>query len=74
VAGLYRRTREHVAVLLEAKQREGVLKLHDEPEAVATVLLALGDGLSMRMLVEPKSEFAATLRAGITCARALLTD
>jgi AcrR family transcriptional regulator len=74
VAGLYRRTREHVAGLLEAKQREGVLKLHDEPEAVATVLLAIGDGLSMRMLVEPKRDFAATLRAGITCARALLTD
>src|SRR4051812_12113468 len=35
VAELYRRTREHVAELLEAKQREGVLKLHDEPEAVA---------------------------------------
>jgi len=74
VAGLYRRTREHVAGLLEAKQREGVLGLHDEPEAVATTLLALGDGMSMRMLVEPGLDFAATLRAGITCARALLTD
>src|SRR2546421_5315680 len=74
VAGLYRRTREHVAGLLDAKQREGVLRLHDEPEAVATTLLALGDGISMRMLVDPGLDFAATLRAGITCARALLTD
>jgi len=74
VAELYRRTREHVAELLEAKQREGVLKLHDEPEAVAVALFALGDGLSMRMLIEPERDFAATLRAGITCARALLTD
>jgi hypothetical protein len=28
----------------------------------------------MRMLIEPERDFAATLRAGITCARALLTD
>jgi AcrR family transcriptional regulator len=74
VAELYRRTREHVAELLEVKQREGVLKLHDEPEAVAVALFALGDGMSMRMLIEPERDFAATLRAGITCARALLTD
>jgi AcrR family transcriptional regulator len=74
VAELYRRSREHVAGLLEAKQREGVLTLHDEPEAVATTLLALGDGMSMRMLMEPDLDFAVTLRAGITCARALLTD
>ena len=74
VAKLYRRTREHVAELLEVKQREGVLRLHDEPEAVAVALFALGDGMSMRMLIEPERDFAATLRAGITCARALLTD
>jgi AcrR family transcriptional regulator len=74
VAELYRRTREHVAELLEAKQAEGVLTLHDEPEAVAATLFALGDGMSMRMLIEPERDFAATLRAGVTCARALLTD
>src|SRR3954452_10763142 len=34
VAELTRRTREHVAEQLEAKQREGVLRLHDPPEAV----------------------------------------
>src|SRR3982074_1459492 len=74
VAELYRRTREHVAELLEAKQREGGRQLHDEPEAVAVALFALGDGLSMRMLIEPERDFAARLLAGITCARALLTD
>jgi len=74
VAELTRRTREHVGALLEAKQREGVVKLHDEPEAVATVLFVLADGVAMRMLLEPERDFRATLRAGITCARALLTD
>jgi AcrR family transcriptional regulator len=74
VAELYRRTREHVAALLEAKQAEGVLRLHDEPEAVATILFVLGDGIAMRMLIEPELDFGATLRAGIACARALLAD
>lgn len=74
VAELTRRTRAHVAELLEAKQREGVLALHAEPDAVATVLFVLADGVAMRMLIEPDRDFAGTLRAGITCARALLTD
>jgi AcrR family transcriptional regulator len=74
VAELYRRTREHVAELLRVKQSEGVLALHDEPEAVATILFALADGISMRMLMEPERDFGPTLRAGIACTRALLTD
>jgi AcrR family transcriptional regulator len=74
VAELYRRTRAHVADLLEAKQAEGVLRLHGEPEAVAEALFALGDGVAMRMLIEPERDFSATLRAGVDCARALLAD
>ena len=69
-----RRTRAHVAELLEAKQSDGVLQLHDEAHAVATILFVLADGVAMRMLIEPEADFAATLRAGVTCARALLTD
>ena len=74
VARLTGRTRAQVAQLLEAKQREGVIRLHDEPDAVATVLFVLADGVAMRMLIEPDRDFSSTLRAGITCARALLTD
>ena len=74
VAALTRRTREHVAEVLAGKQREGVLRLHDRPDAVATILFSLADGIAMRMLLEPERDFAPTLRAGITCARALLTD
>jgi len=73
-AGLMRRTREQVARMLAAAQREGVLVLHAEPEAVAEVLFSLGDGLALRMLSEPERDFTATLRAGVACARALLTD
>ena len=49
-----RRTREHVAGMLAAGQREGVLRLHAEPEAVAEVLFSLADGFALRMLTEPE--------------------
>jgi AcrR family transcriptional regulator len=73
-AGLMRRTREQVAGMLALAQREGILRLHAEPEAVAEVLFALGDGFALRMLSEPDRDFAPTIDAGIACARALLTD
>jgi AcrR family transcriptional regulator len=73
-AGLMRSTREHVAVMLDAAQREGVLRLHATPEAVAEILFSLGDGLALRLLTEPQRDFTDTIQAGIACARALLTD
>jgi AcrR family transcriptional regulator len=73
-AGLMRSTREQVADMLAAAQREGVLRLHAEPDAVAEVLFSIGDGFALRMLTEPHRDFSATIRAGIMCARALLTD
>jgi AcrR family transcriptional regulator len=73
-AGLIRRTREQVAELLAGAQREGVLRLHAEPEVVAEILFSLGDGFALRMLTEPDRDFTATVHAGIACARALLAD
>jgi len=73
-AELMRRTREQVAGMLADAQQQGILRLHAEPEAVAEVLFSLGDGLALRMLAEPDRDFARTVRAGIACARALLTD
>jgi AcrR family transcriptional regulator len=73
-AGLMRRTREQVAGMLAMAQREGILRLHAKPEAIAEILFSLGDGLALRMLTEPDRDFSATVRAGITCAQALLTD
>jgi AcrR family transcriptional regulator len=73
-AGLMRRTREQVAAMLAAAQREGILHLHAEPEAIAEILFSLGDGLALRMLAEPERDFDATVQAGIAAARALLTD
>jgi AcrR family transcriptional regulator len=72
--GLMRRTREQVAAMLDVAQREGVLRLHAEPQAVAEILFSLGDGFALRMLAEPERDFTATVQAGIACARALLSD
>lgn len=73
-AALMRRSREHVAGMLAAAEQEDVVRLHAEPQAVAEVLFSLGDGLALRMLSEPERDFAPTIRAGIACARNLLTD
>ncbi|MHB8234922.1 MAG: TetR/AcrR family transcriptional regulator [Solirubrobacteraceae bacterium] len=73
-AGLMRRTREQVAAMLAAAQRDGILHLHAEPEAIAEILFSLGDGFALRMLAEPERDFTATVQAGITAVRALLTD
>jgi AcrR family transcriptional regulator len=73
-AELLRRSREHLAAMLDAGQREGILKLHAEPDAIAEVLFSLADGFALRMLSEPTRDFTASLDAGSTCARALLRD
>src|SRR6478752_10738401 len=71
---LLRRTREQLAGMLAAAEKEGIVRLHAEPEAVAEILFSLADGFALRMLSEPDRDFTSTLNAGIVCARALLTD
>jgi AcrR family transcriptional regulator len=73
-AELLRRTRGQVAEMLALAQRDGVVRLHAQPDAVAEILFALADGFALRMLTEPDRDFEATVRAGIVCARALLAD
>jgi AcrR family transcriptional regulator len=73
-AALQRATRTHVAELLAARQREGVIRLADEPEAVAAVLLSLADGLALRLLGEPEHDHRATLTAATAAARALIAE
>ena len=69
---LVRRTREHFAGLLAAKQDEGVLTLSASPEALADVLFALADGLAMRMLAEPGRDWGPTIAASVVAVRPLL--
>jgi len=74
LAEVMRRTREHVGELLRAKQDEGVLRLVGEPEAIAEILFALADGVSLRMLAEPERDFGATIGAGVAAVRALVAN
>ena len=71
-AALQRATRSYVAELLAAKEREGVLRLADDAEAVAAVLLSLADGLALSLLGEPEHDHRATLGAAAAAARTLL--
>jgi len=71
-AELLRRTREHVAGLLAAKQAEGVLRLHAPADAVADVLFSMADGVSMRMLTERDRDFGPSVQAGVLAIRALV--
>jgi AcrR family transcriptional regulator len=73
-AGLMRSTREQVAGMLAAGQREGVLQLHAPPEAVAEVIFSLADGAALRMLAEPDRDFSEMVSVGIACVRTLLAD
>jgi AcrR family transcriptional regulator len=69
---LLRRTREHVAALLSAKEADGVLRLRADPEAVADLLFALADGIGLRMLAEPDRDYSATIQAGVRAVRAVI--
>jgi AcrR family transcriptional regulator len=74
LAELLRRTRAHVAGLLADKEREGVLHLGADPEAIAEILFSLADGIALRMLTDPQRSFEETVQAGVACARTLLLD
>jgi AcrR family transcriptional regulator len=69
---LVRRTREHVAGVLAAKQDEGVLELRADPEAIAEILFGLGDGLALRILAEPERDHRETVHAGTLAVAALI--
>ena len=73
-AALHHATRGRLGELLAAKQDEGALRLADEPDAVAAVLLSLADGLALRLLGEPEHDHRSALRAATAAARTLLAD
>ena len=72
LAELYRKVRDQVADVLRAKEAAGVVSLRGEPEAVASLLFALGDGLELQMVSDPDWDSAPTFEAGIATARFLL--
>jgi AcrR family transcriptional regulator len=69
---LFDRTRSHVAEVLEAKEKEGVLSLRSDAEAIVSFLLALADGFALQALSDPEREIDAGIEAGRIAARHLI--
>jgi AcrR family transcriptional regulator len=72
VGHLFDRTRSHVAEILEAKEREGVLSLRYGADAIVSYLFAVGDGFALQALSEPSRDIGEALAAGAASARFLL--
>src|SRR4051795_13452509 len=72
LAELYRKVRGQVADVLRAKEAAGVVRLRGEPDAVASLLFALGDGLELQLVSDPEWDSSSTFEAGIAMARFLL--
>jgi AcrR family transcriptional regulator len=74
VGRLFATTRTHVADVLRAKEREGVLSLRFDAEAVVSFLLALGDGFALQALSDPERDDQTAVEAGTASARFLLVE
>jgi AcrR family transcriptional regulator len=72
LAELYRRWRADLADALRAKERDGVVRLEADPEAVASMLFALGDGFGLQVLSDPDWDREAAFELGVRIARRLL--
>jgi AcrR family transcriptional regulator len=72
LAELYRRWRADLAEALRVKEREGVVRLEADPEAVASMLFALGDGFGIQVLSDPAWDRSAAFDLGVRIARRVL--
>jgi AcrR family transcriptional regulator len=72
LAELYRQSRERLAGWLRVKERDGVIQLQAEAEAVASILFSLGDGFGIQVLSDPGWEQGAAFELGVATARRLL--
>ena len=72
LAELYRQWRERLAGWLRTKEREGVVRLQADPEAVASILFSLGDGFGIQVLSDPEWDQQAAFELGVATARRLL--
>jgi AcrR family transcriptional regulator len=74
VGELFNRVRDHVAEILRAKEREGVIALRYGADAVVGFLFALADGIALQVLSDPERDHNDAIEAGTAAARHLLTS
>jgi AcrR family transcriptional regulator len=74
VGELFNRIRAHMADSFRAKEREGVLKLRYDADAVVGCLIALADGIALQTLSDPDRDHAAVIEAATESARHLLAS
>lgn len=72
VGQLFDRTRSHVAEILEAREREGVLSLRYDADAIVAYLFAIADGFALQALSDTERDIGPALAAGAASARFLL--
>ena len=72
VADLFRRTRDHVAGVLEEKEREGAVALPFGAEPTVAYLIAIADGIALQVLSDPEHDQSSVIEAGRVAAGALL--
>ena len=70
---LYSRARVEFAEILRQKEREGVMKLRFDAEAVISYLFSAGVGGAIQQLTDPTLDLIATTDAAIEVARFLLS-
>ena len=73
LAELYRRWRGLLAGALREKERQGIVKLDADADAVASILFALGDGMGLQLSSDPAWPSEEALALGARTARRLLT-
>jgi AcrR family transcriptional regulator len=74
LAAHYERVRGHVAELFRQKEREGVVSLRYQPDAVVSYLMAAAEGIALQMLSDPDRDHERTLATGAEVGRFLLTS
>ncbi|MGH2875333.1 MAG: TetR/AcrR family transcriptional regulator [Solirubrobacteraceae bacterium] len=72
VAELARRMRTRLAAALRAGSEAGVFELRADADDVASLLLALADGVTIRRLAEPDLDVRPLMDRAVAAARALL--
>jgi AcrR family transcriptional regulator len=72
LAELARRTRERLADALHAASKAGLFQLRADPDDVASFLVALADGVTIRRMSEPSLDVKPLMDHAVAAARALL--